>query len=639
MPLALCSMSPPGPRNDVEVEWQLDALDLRPVERWLALRTAPGALEAIPGLSIVPAPAKRLVDAYVDTEDWRMGRAGYVLRVRRRAGRVETTLKDLSSATQGLRRRLEVTQPLPASGLSGLDRTGPVGWRVEALAGAHELKQVLEVRTHRRPFGLEIYGERVGELALDDTVIAIGHERRKLRLTRVEVEVLPAWVDAMQPFVERLRRECGLQPATLSKFEAGLMAAGLAIPGLPDLGSTAVTSQSSLGELAYSVLRKDALTMLAQAPGTRLGEDIEALHQMRVATRRMRAAMDMFAEVLPVRAHHLHAELGWLAALLGEVRDLDIQIGRFDEWTDEMSGDHREALDELAELLVSQRARARAALLEALDSKRYDRLVSGLAAMLAQGPSARSSAARTAAVTAVPALVAERHRGARKAARRATRTGVASDYHRLRIRCKRLRYALEFATGLYDGELRGFVRQMTRLQDTLGAMQDAEVASSRLASIALTDEGASLSRATIFAMGGVAGRYHSEAEQLLGELPKLVDLLTAKEWGRAKALMELRQKEAAALGEAHLPTGIGPRRIGLGGRVRPALAKLETPPVGAVRPSRPRAVPSPDTKSTQAGLDGGAALEPAEATPAEPESSNEEATTTITPIRRQIVPS
>ena len=241
MPLALCSMSPPGPPSDVEVEWQLDALDLRPVERWLALRTAPGALEAIAGLSIVAAPAKRLVDAYVDTEDWRMGRAGYVLRVRRRAGRIETTLKDLSSAKQGLRRRLEVTQPLPVSGLSGLDRTGDVGWRVEALAGAHELKQVLEVRTHRRPFGLEIYGERVGELALDDTVIAIGHERRRLRLTRVEVEVLPAWVDAMQPFVERLRRECGLQPATLSKFEAGLMAAGLSIPGLPDLGPTAVS--------------------------------------------------------------------------------------------------------------------------------------------------------------------------------------------------------------------------------------------------------------------------------------------------------------------------------------------------------------------------------------------------------------
>jgi len=53
----------------------------------------------------VPGSPKRLVDVYVDTEDWRMGRAGYVLRVRRRAGRLEATLKDLSAATKGLRRR------------------------------------------------------------------------------------------------------------------------------------------------------------------------------------------------------------------------------------------------------------------------------------------------------------------------------------------------------------------------------------------------------------------------------------------------------------------------------------------------------------------------------------------------------
>ena len=300
--------------SEVEVEWQLDALDLRPVERWLATRTGPAAkIESFPGLAVLPGAPKRLVDVYVDTQDWRLGRAGYVLRVRRRAGRVETTLKDLATATKGLRRRLEVTQPLPASGLAGLDRTGEVGWRVDALVGARPLRQVLEVRTRRRPFDLKVHGETIGELALDDTVIAIGHERRRLRLTRVEVEVQPAWVEATRPFVERLRRECGLQPATLSKFEAGLMAAGLAIPGLPDLGPTEITPSSTLGELAYRVLRKDAVAMLAQEAGTRLGEDIEALHQMRVATRRMRASLEMFADVLPVRAGRLRTELGWLA--------------------------------------------------------------------------------------------------------------------------------------------------------------------------------------------------------------------------------------------------------------------------------------------------------------------------------------
>jgi CHAD domain-containing protein len=620
------------------VEWQLDALDLRPVERWLASRTVPGALEEIPGLGIVPLAAKRLVDAYVDTEDWRMGRAGYALRVRRRSGRVETTLKDLSAADKGLRRRLEVTQPLPPVGLEGLDRSGEVGWRVAALAGAVPLKQVLEVRTRRRPFDLEIHGERVGELALDDTVIAIGQERRRLRLTRVEVEVSPAWVNAMQPFVERLRRECGLQPATLSKFEAGLMAAGLSIPGPPELGPTVVSPSCSLGELAYRVLRKDALAMLAQMPGTRLGEDIEALHQMRVATRRMRAGLDMFADVLPVRARHLHAELGWLAGLLGEVRDLDVQIGRFEDWNEEMSGDHRQALDELAELLVAERTTARAELLEALDSKRYDRLVSSLVAMLAQGPSSRFGAARVGAVIAMPALVSARHRAARKAAWRATRSGLAADYHRLRIRCKRLRYSLEFASGLYDGELKGFVRQMTRLQDTLGSMQDAEVASSRLCTIALTEEGACLSRATIFAMGGVARRYQSEAENLLSRLPELVGLLSGKQWSRARSLMELRQSRATALASLSLDTG----RIRVAGTARAALAKLPASPgVTSVPSAAARGQDAPRLSSESASettqVPPGVA---SEQEPVEPvgETVLESPATTITPLRRQVGP-
>jgi len=640
-------MSAPGEsRTDIEVEWQLDALDLRPVERWLAVRTGPAALaEPALGLGIVPAAPKRLVDVYVDTADWRMGRAGYVLRVRRRAGRLEATLKDLSTATKGLRRRLEVTQALPASGLSGLDRTGEVGWRVDALAGTHALDPVLEVRTRRRPFDLTVHGEKVGELALDDTVIAIGQERRRLRLTRVEVEVQPAWVDAMQPFVERLRRECGLQPATLSKFEAGLMAAGISIPAPLDLGPIAVSPDSTLGELAYRVLRKEAAAMLAHVPGTRLGEDIESLHQMRVATRRMRAGLEMFAAVLPVRAARLRAELGWLAALLGDVRDLDIQLGRFDDWTDEMPGDHRGALDELADLLAGHRVQARRALLEALDSRRYERLVAGLVAMLAPGPALRSTACREPAVTTMPTLIDERHRAAKKAAGRARRTGAATDYHRLRIRCKRLRYSLEFASGLYEGELKGFVRQMTRLQDALGSMQDAEVASGRLQVIALTEEGASLSRAAVFAMGGVARQYRLEAQHLLDGMPELVKLLRGKEWKRAKSLMELRQKAATP---RLRPRGAGSAARGIGGegRARPTLV---VPTLGSVATPSPRTAPaaSSEVEAISApevvgeGESGPTTLvDPMQAgdeapTPAAPPGENG---STITPIRRQVAP-
>ena len=77
----------------------------------------------------------------------------------------------------------------------------------------------------------------------------------------------------------------------------------------------------------------------------------------------------------------------------------------------------------------------------------------------------------------MPDLVVARHDTVAKAAKRAKRSGVVSDFHRLRIRCKRLRYSLEFSSEVYGGRTARFVRQLTALQDELGLMQDAEVAS------------------------------------------------------------------------------------------------------------------------------------------------------------------
>ena len=86
----------PGAQHDpVEIEWQFDALDLRPVERWLStlptLSFARATAETVTALARTP---RRLVDSYLDTDDWRMARAGFVLRTRRRGRHDEVTLKD-----------------------------------------------------------------------------------------------------------------------------------------------------------------------------------------------------------------------------------------------------------------------------------------------------------------------------------------------------------------------------------------------------------------------------------------------------------------------------------------------------------------------------------------------------------------
>jgi triphosphatase len=539
--------------EDVEVEWQFDALDLRPVERWLAaLPGSPfGQDPATPSLTALARPAIRQVDRYLDTEDWRIGRAGLVLRTRRKGRREEGTLKDSRPADAGgLRRRLEVTESLPSDGIAALGPDGPVGRRLQAVVGNRPLHQVLEIRTRRRAFSLRVDGEEVAELALDETTILGDAGARPAHLRRVEVEVVHRWVEALEPVVRDLRDACGLRPAGLSKFEAGLLALGISIPGLPDLGSKVVTPESSMGDLAFAVLRRHFGVLLARESGTRLGEDIEELHDMRVATRRLRAAIDLFASVLPVRIEGIRKELGWLAAVLGEVRDLDVQLEHMDsmgEWsiawaTSEITED---PLVHLRQLLVDQRSEARRRLLAALDSARYQRLLKGFTSLVIQGPARRSTVAAVPAAIAVTELVAQRHRSVLKGAKRAKKTGVAADFHRLRIRAKRLRYSLEFTAGLYDGSTDRFVRRMARLQDALGLMQDAEVATEQLLGIT-TEHGSELPALTIFAMGSVAERYRDEAADLLASMSRRLKVLDGNEWVALEELMTVRREEALA---------------------------------------------------------------------------------------------
>jgi triphosphatase len=555
-------VAPPDAQTG-EIEWQFDAPDLRPVERWLAsLPTR--AYYDVPSLTVLAKPTRRLVDRYMDTADWRLAQAGFVLRTRQRGHAVEVTMKDTGTADrEGLRRRLELTESLP-SGLGALGSSGPVGRRVRAVAGRRPLVQVLEIRTRRQPFSLRVDGSEVAEVALDDTTIVVGMGKAPARLRRVEVEVAPGWLAAIRPVVEDLRQSAELSPAALSKFQAGLLAAGISVPGPPDLGPSTVTSDATIGEVAYAVLRAQVRELLANEPGTRLGEDPEALHDMRVATRRLRAALDLFASALPSRAAAIRKELGWIADELGAVRDLDVQLADMAQragWAEHWIGpEGRTALGHLRMLLELERDEARGELLEALESARWERLTSALVAFARQGPSRRNPAARVPALLAAGALVESGHRAMWAAAKRARRSQSAHDLHRVRIRGKRLRYALEFLAPLYGKPALRFTKKLVVLQDLLGAVQDAEVGAARLFALATEQAppGAALPPAAIFVMGGLAERYREESARLRAALPKRFRVLRAGAWQQLRTTLERAALDAAPAAGASAPV-LSPR--------------------------------------------------------------------------------
>jgi len=522
-----------------EIEWQFDALDLRPVDRWLREVTSVGP-GSDGGVTATPKGVRRHTDVYADTVDWRLHRGGRILRVRRRAGGFEATIKSIQGAEDGLRRRDEITQDVSNSDLHALTRTdGSVSEWVRRVVGTHPLEPVVEVRTQRSAFDLSLNGATVGEVALDSTTIPIGTGEEPARLRRIEVEVDASSLEAVRPFVEALRDVGGLRPATVSKMEAGLLAAGLSPASYVDFGSTAVEASSTVGEAAFAILRTQLRAFLGAEPGTRLGVDPEQVHDMRVATRRLRAALKLFAEALPVRADRFRQELKWVGTVLGEVRDLDVQLARLEEWGGHASAADRDALEELRVVLESEHAAARARLMAALDGARYERLVAGFGGMLRQGPLRRSPASRVPILAAAPDLVGRRYRSVRRRGRRIDPDSSGEDYHALRIRTKRLRYAVEFVGPVYGKRARRLARRLVALQDLLGDHQDALVAVDRLRGL-VEEVGPTLSPPTLFAMGAMAEGYAARARERKSAFANVFRRIR-KPWRRLERRMARRR--------------------------------------------------------------------------------------------------
>jgi triphosphatase len=514
--------------DHLEIEWQFEADDLGAVERWL---------EASPdGHQVSPGATHRIRDTYLDTGDWRLHRAGYALRVRRAGRKVEATMKAISSGSDGPRRRREISEPLKRD-TSPEEAPGPVGERLRALLGGRELAPLFTVRTRRKEF--EVRPE-VGEdgligpyqVALDESEIQAGGGRGEpVVLRRVEVEARESAV--AEGFVGSMRTELELPLTELSKFESGLRASRAVPEGLPEPGSTEVCASQGTDEVAFAVLRRHFSAMLSCELGTRLGEDLEELHDMRVATRRLRTALKAFRDFLPARAGRYERDLKYVADALGKVRDLDVQLQSLAVENEEAPG--------LAEALRERREESRTAMIRVLDSKRYQKLVSDFAGTIRRG---RGPSPRVPITEAAPEIVRRRCKSVRKAASRLDEGSPPEEYHDLRKKGRRMRYTLEFLREIYGKPFEKEISTLKSVQDVLGEHQDLVVAGDVLRQ--LVSEVPDLSREAAFALGTRAERHRSQAEETRGRLRGLKEfeaLRKGRPWKKLeKAMSRVTEK-------------------------------------------------------------------------------------------------
>ncbi len=453
------------------------------------------------GLTLSTSRTKNVVDVYMDTPQHRLFAAGYSCRQREVDGHVLITLKSLRRGRGGVYRReeLEVALERPAPTAEWPD--SPIRTRVLEIIGDAQLAPWFELR-QTRLVRLIFDGKRlVGELSLDD--VCVTGNGKTLTFCEVEAELgQEGTSDDLARIVASLKNEWRLHPEPRSKFERALEFLGAAprrrtrpvrrksaatatpAPVTPPPDHPGIRADDSMAEAARKTLNLHLQRMVWLEDRVRAGQDRDAVHDMRVATRRMRASLQIFDGFIRRKTIKPFAQtLRRAGRTLGAVRDMDVFMEKAEGYLGGLPAERRSELDPLLIVWRDRYARVREEMIAFLDSDANKRLKEDFAGLLGQPgvleiPGADDKEPVPTRVPHVlPIILFDGLARVQAYEQEMQRPEVPLvRYHQLRIASKSLRYTLEFFEEVLGPAAKIPIEQVKRLQDHLGNLQDAVVA-------------------------------------------------------------------------------------------------------------------------------------------------------------------
>jgi inorganic triphosphatase YgiF len=465
--------------------------------------------------------AETLDNIYYDTGDLLLRRRGIALRLRRQGKLWLQTVKLAGTAAAGLSSRPEWETPYRGHfEFSAIELAELRAW-LERPSLLARIVPVCETRFRRNTWQLPASGGAV-LLTLDrGWVIADG---RREPISELELELAGAPVQALFDLAGELAERIALTPAVLSKAERGYRLHSGITPAPVKANATGLDAELT----PFAAFCRIALACLEHLQQNHHGalhsDDVEYIHQMRVATRRLRAALRLFGPALPPELHEtLRQPMAGLTRQLGEARDLDVLLGEIVAPVQAaLPGEPR--LAALAGQITNQRYGVRTTALAMLAAPTYGQmLLSALQAL--HPPEAPVAGEDDLAAFAARRLGHLARRVRRLAA--AARSDEPASLHALRIGIKRLRYALEFfaapTTGGKPHRLHG---RLTRAQDSLGRLNDLANAGVLLSHCAGHDPEL---REAVALVGGWHGTRHAKLlAEVAAMLPRLARLRLPK---------------------------------------------------------------------------------------------------------------
>lgn len=440
----------------------------------LKLELTPEAADRIEAAGLLagdPHKAQQ-TSIYFDTPDLALAKGGVSLRIRRSGRKRIQTIKVGGAGAAGLFARSEWERPV-RDDTPILDDATPIMALLGDVAGT--VAPVFQVKIERRSWLIN-EGGTVFELVLDRGEV-IAAERRSA-ICEIELELKSGDPAALFAFARKIDAVAPVRLGVLTKAERGFRLIGPAshmAKADPIILADDAMAAQAFRQIVQSCLRQFRLNEALLL----VGGDAGALHQARVALRRLRTAFSVFKPMMGEGDADLSEELGWLASGLGDARNLDVLLDRAGQGSlrDHIAAAREAAYDRVADTLALPRAR---------------RLAFDLAEWAMQdAPGGAADTGLPAREFAVGALDRLRRKVKRKGRDLARRDDKAR--HAVRKTAKTMRYAAEYFASLFEGKRQTerrsrFGAALEALQDELGVLNDLATAPELLEKLGIAND-------------------------------------------------------------------------------------------------------------------------------------------------------
>jgi len=501
----------PLPHKEIEVKLELAPKGL-------------SSIQQIPLVRKLKTKPRRTteVSVYFDTDKHKLRKKGVLLRVRRIGNRYVQTIKLAANSGTFDRDEWEAEIAGEQPDLGSAKGTALEGVLTKKVR--ERLKPLFETRVQRTEYEIAD-GARAAALTVDQGTIDTGEHTAPL--CEIEIELKRGSAADLFAIARELTQSLPAQLAVKSKSERGYELLddnrGPPIKSTPIILPTGLSAREAFKIVGRACLRQIVSNETALAKG-----DPEGVHQMRVGVRRLRAAMALFAALLrDPQTRTIKGELKWLAGQLGPARELDVLLDRVIR---PMKKRHVrwDGFPAISREVANRREAALSNAQAAIRSARFHALTLELAAWLETGQWANPNDDLVRDQGDVPVEIfaadqlTRRWRKVRKQGKDLARLDVRRR-HKLRIKTKKLRYAIDFFGNLFQDKRatkrrEKFLNALKGLQDGLGDLNDIAVHEKRMTTMAAARLQTKPHQA--FAAGLLTGREDARIEPVLASTEK-----------------------------------------------------------------------------------------------------------------------